>query len=101
MNKHTHNTHTKNHADTVTHDTHALLAATADIVDEKVVEVRNRLTAAMSAARETCEAMQEEAMERAKAADKVIRANPYQAAGVAFGVGALVGFLLSRRNRNA
>jgi ElaB/YqjD/DUF883 family membrane-anchored ribosome-binding protein len=41
--------------------------------------------------------MQKQAIQSAKAADKLVRENPYRAAGIAFGVGALVGFLLSRR----
>ena len=40
---------------------------------------------------------EEKAVERAKAADKVIRTHPYQTIGIAFGVGLLVGFL-ARRN---
>ena len=40
---------------------------------------------------------EEKAVERAKAADKVIRTHPYQTSGIAFGVGLLVGFL-ARRN---
>jgi ElaB/YqjD/DUF883 family membrane-anchored ribosome-binding protein len=99
MSKHTHDTHTKDHADSVAHNAQALVAATSDMVDEKVSEVRNRLSAAMEAAKETYSAVQEKAMERAKAADKVIRGNPYQAIGIAFGVGALVGFLCSRRKK--
>ena len=41
---------------------------------------------------------EEKAVERAKAADRVIRDHPYQAIGLAFGVGALLGFLLARRD---
>ena len=51
----------------------------------------------MEAARETYSRMQDKAVQGAKATDKAIRENPYQAIGIAFGVGALVGFLLSRR----
>ena len=76
-----------------------LLAATANAAEEKVTEARNRLSAAMDAARETFGRLQEKAVDGAKATDKLIRENPYQAIGIAFGVGALVGFLLSRRGR--
>ena len=34
----------------------------------------------------------------AKATDQAIRENPYKSIGIAFGVGALIGYLLSRRN---
>jgi ElaB/YqjD/DUF883 family membrane-anchored ribosome-binding protein len=40
---------------------------------------------------------QEKAVERAKAADKVIRERPYQTIGVAFGLGLLIGFLARRK----
>jgi ElaB/YqjD/DUF883 family membrane-anchored ribosome-binding protein len=76
-----------------------LLAATADVAGEKVVQARNRLAAALSSARETCETLQKKTVQSAKVADQVIRDNPYQAIGIAFGVGALIGFLISRRDR--
>ena len=38
------------------------------------------------------------AVESAKAADKYVRENPYKTAGIALGVGALIGYLLSRRS---
>ena len=37
------------------------------------------------------------AVERAKAADKVIREHPYPTIGVAFGLGLLIGVLVSRK----
>jgi ElaB/YqjD/DUF883 family membrane-anchored ribosome-binding protein len=40
---------------------------------------------------------QEKAVERAKAADKVIRERPYQTIGIAFGLGLLIGFLARRK----
>jgi ElaB/YqjD/DUF883 family membrane-anchored ribosome-binding protein len=99
MSKVTTHTHSrlKTHADHVSDHTHALLAATADVVDEKVVEVRKQLMAALSAAKEACVSVQEKAVKSAKNADKIIRGSPYQAAGVAFGVGALAGLILSLR----
>jgi ElaB/YqjD/DUF883 family membrane-anchored ribosome-binding protein len=39
----------------------------------------------------------EKAVERGKAADKVIRENPYQTIGLAFGLGLLIGVLARRR----
>ena len=77
-----------------------LLDSAADAAGEKVEEARNRLASAMEAARETYSRMQDKAVQGAKATDKAIRENPYQAIGIAFGVGALVGFLLSRRGRD-
>jgi ElaB/YqjD/DUF883 family membrane-anchored ribosome-binding protein len=88
----------RNGLNDIADDTRALLAATADVAEEKVVEARNRLTAAMSYAKDSCAAVQKKAVASAKATDKAIRDNPYQAIGIAFGVGALVGFILSRRD---
>jgi ElaB/YqjD/DUF883 family membrane-anchored ribosome-binding protein len=34
-----------------------------------------------------------------KAADELVRDNPYQTLAIAFGVGAVIGFLLGRRDR--
>jgi ElaB/YqjD/DUF883 family membrane-anchored ribosome-binding protein len=40
---------------------------------------------------------EEKAVERAKAADRVIRDHPYQTVGLAFGLGLLIGVLVFRR----
>lgn len=40
---------------------------------------------------------EEKAVERAKAADRVIRDKPYQTLGVAFGLGLLIGYLVRRK----
>jgi ElaB/YqjD/DUF883 family membrane-anchored ribosome-binding protein len=40
---------------------------------------------------------QEKAVERAKAADKVIRERPYQTIGLVFGLGLLIGYLARRK----
>jgi len=40
---------------------------------------------------------EERAVERAKAADKLVRDHPYQTIGLAFGVGLLIGILARRR----
>ena len=40
---------------------------------------------------------EEKAVERAKAADKVIREHPYHTVGLAFGLGLLIGILARRK----
>lgn len=40
---------------------------------------------------------EEKAREGAKAADKVVRDHPYQAVGIAFGLGLLIGVLARRK----
>ena len=79
-------------------DAQALLSATAHVAEEKVVEARKRLTAAIARGKEAWIAIQQRAVAGAKATDQVIRDHPYQAIGVALGVGAVIGFLISRRN---
>ena len=93
----------KKHADTIesehlAEDAQALLAATAHVAEEQVVEARRRLAAALEHGKEVWNDVQAKAVAGAKATDKVIRDHPYQSIGIAFGIGALIGFLLSRRN---
>ncbi len=78
-------------------DAQALLTATAHVAEEKVVEARQRLTAAIERGREAWNNVQEKAIAGAKATDEVIRDNPYKAIGIALGVGAIIGYLLRRR----
>jgi ElaB/YqjD/DUF883 family membrane-anchored ribosome-binding protein len=78
-------------------DTRALLSATAECAEEGVMAARERISDALDSAKETYISVQKDVVRRAKAADKVIRAKPYQAIGVALGVGALIGFLFGRR----
>jgi len=60
-------------------------------------EVRTRLTASIDKAKEMCTRLQEQTLVASKATDKVVRENPYQAVGIAFGVGLLIGLLAARR----
>jgi ElaB/YqjD/DUF883 family membrane-anchored ribosome-binding protein len=78
-------------------DTRALLSATAECAEEKVMAARERITDALEAAKDTYTIAQKNVVQGAKAADKAIRAKPYQALGVAVGVGALLGFWFGRR----
>ena len=78
-------------------DAKELMVATADVAEEKVVDARKRLLAALDRGKETWRAIQDKAVAGARTADETIRDHPYQSIGIAFGIGALVGFLLSRR----
>jgi len=80
-------------------DAKDLLAATGHVAEEKVVEARKRLSAAIEKGREVWNTVSEKTVAGAKATDEAIRENPYKAIGIALGVGALIGFLLSRRNK--
>lgn len=75
----------------------ALIAATADVAGDKVVEARKRLAAALESGREMYGRVRDKAVEGAKVADQTVRENPYQSIAIGVGVGALVGYLLARR----
>jgi ElaB/YqjD/DUF883 family membrane-anchored ribosome-binding protein len=94
----THTTHKHESGEHLLEDAQALLAATAHVAEEKVVEARKRLTAAIEKGKETWNTVQEKAIAGAKATDQVIRDNPYKALGVALGVGVIIGYLLRRRD---
>jgi len=78
-------------------DAQALLAATAHVAEEKVVEARHRLSAALEKGKEAWNTVQEKTVAGAKATDQAIRENPYKALVIALGVGAVIGYLLGRR----
>ena len=88
---------TENDFGTLAEDARALMAATADVAGEKVVEARKRLAAALESGKQLYGRVREKAVEGAKAADQTVRENPYQAIAIALGVGAVIGFLASRR----
>ena len=83
---------------TLAEDARALMAATTDVAGEKVAEARKRLGAALDNGKELYGRVRDKAVEGARAADQTVRENPYQAMGIAFGVGALIGYVLSRRS---
>ena len=89
----------ENDTDTLANDARGLIAATADVAGEKVAEARRRLATALDSGKEVLGRLREKAVESAKAADQVVRENPYQTMIIAFGVGAVIGFLLAWRNR--
>ncbi len=78
-------------------DAQALLAATADVAEEKVVEARARLNSAIERGKQAWHNVQERTIAGAKATDHAIRENPYKSLAIAAGVGALVGYVVSRR----
>lgn len=81
----------------VVHDAEELMKATAGQAGERVSEVRSRLAAALESAKATCQRLEDKAVAAAKATDHVIREHPYESIGVAFGVGLLIGVLVSRK----
>ena len=88
---------TRNDMDTLAEDARALMVATADVAGEKVSEARKRLAAALERAKEIAGRVRDKAVEGAKATDQAVHEHPYQAIGIAFGVGALLGYFVTRR----
>jgi len=68
---------------------------------EKFDELRERLREALNAGRFSFENIRAETVRRAKQADTLVRNNPYYAVGIAAGVGALIGILVSRSCSNS
>lgn len=82
-------------------DTEELLAATTDDAGEKVRELRARLASALESAKVTAADFEARAMESVKEGarntDRVIRDHPYESLAIAFGVGLLLGVVITRR----
>jgi ElaB/YqjD/DUF883 family membrane-anchored ribosome-binding protein len=68
--------------------------------DTEKRDLRARLETATEKAKEVCKCLQEKTVAAAKAADEAVREHPYQAIGIAFGVGVLIGVLAARSRRN-
>lgn len=86
-----------NDLSTLAEDARALITATANVAGDKVGEARERLAAALENSKEIYGRVRVKAVEGAKVADKTVRDHPYQAIGIALGVGALIGCLIARR----
>ena len=95
-----HRTHTSpaEALENLAEDARVLLAATADVAEEHVVEARERLAAALNEGKAAWNRVHDRATDGAHATDRVIRRHPYQALTIALGVGAVLGILASRRH---
>jgi ElaB/YqjD/DUF883 family membrane-anchored ribosome-binding protein len=86
---------------TVVEDAEALLHATAAQTGERVDGIRARAQESLKRAKSRLLEAEGEALEQVREAaastDEFVHANPWQAVGVAAGVGLLLGLLLSRR----
>jgi ElaB/YqjD/DUF883 family membrane-anchored ribosome-binding protein len=78
-------------------DAEELLKATASDMNDKTKEVRIRLGEALDRAKSTCDKLEKQTSNAVKATDKAICQHPYRAAGIALGVGVLIGFLFKRK----
>ena len=87
-----------NNVGTLAQDARALMAATAHVAEEKVVEARERLGIALDGGKKILGRVRDKAVEGARATGQTVHEHPYETGGIALGVGALMGFLLGRRN---
>lgn len=82
-------------------DAESLLRVTAAQTGDKVEEIRARAEETVRNAKARLGDVEEQALERAREiagdADEYVRGNPWQAVGIAAGVGLLIGLLMSRR----
>jgi len=85
-------------AENLVEDAQELLSVTAHVAEEKVVEARRRLVAAIEKGKDAWRSVQATAVKGAKVTDRAIREHPYHSLGIAFGVGILLGVLARRRD---
>ena len=82
-------------------DAEELLRATASQAGEKVAAARERIQASLATAKvkltEAERVLLEKSKLAAKATDDYVRANPWQAVGIAAATGLVLGVLISRR----
>jgi ElaB/YqjD/DUF883 family membrane-anchored ribosome-binding protein len=83
-------------------DVEDLVARIADLKDADVARVRNRVSKAVVAAKESLldrtESLRRQAQRAATTADDYVHDSPWQAVGIAALVGAVVGILATRRS---
>jgi ElaB/YqjD/DUF883 family membrane-anchored ribosome-binding protein len=85
----------------VIRDAENLLRATAAQTGDKVEEMRARAEESVRMAKQRLAGIEEETLKHARAlageADEYVRGNPWQAVGIAAGVGLILGLLMTRR----
>jgi len=80
-------------------DGHTLRATVAGMAEEKSRDIRNRFADALESSRLLYGGLRDKTARGVKAADDAWREHPYRTIGVAIGVGAVIGYILSRRDR--
>ncbi|SRR5258706_5225849 len=81
----------------VVSDSEQLLKEVAGQLTEKGKQARVRLSETLESAKATCDDLQEKALAGLETTDKLVHEYPYRSAGIAFGVGVLIGVLVTRR----
>lgn len=85
----------------VVFDAEELLKATASQTGERVEKVRNRVEDSLKTARVRLQqagaSLESQARDAMRDVDEQVRANPWTTAGIAAGIGLLLGLLIGRR----
>jgi ElaB/YqjD/DUF883 family membrane-anchored ribosome-binding protein len=86
---------------TLIHDTEKLLQHSASLAGEQAEELREQIRSSLDRARTTLHNAEDSLRERSTAAvqatEGYVQTHPWQALGVAAGMGILLGLLISRR----
>jgi ElaB/YqjD/DUF883 family membrane-anchored ribosome-binding protein len=93
MKKHSRSTE---HDQRVSDHAKSLIAATSHLTDSKVAEAREKPSEVIDSAKAAVEYVEERAVDTVKQTDEFIREKPYQAVGLAIGIGTLIGFCIAR-----
>jgi ElaB/YqjD/DUF883 family membrane-anchored ribosome-binding protein len=89
----------RNDLQAVTHDTEALLKATADVGGEHLSEIRARTQDTIKRAHNHLHARSRQARQLAREADSYVRDHSWSAAAVAAGAGLVIGLLIRAARR--
>lgn len=89
---------TNNDRGTLTEGSRALMTSAAEVAGKQITEARNRLAAALDSGKDFLGRVKEKAVDSARATDDCVHEHPYQAMGVAFGLAAVIGYLIARRS---
>lgn len=74
-----------------------LIEATSGEVDQKTKQARERLEESLASAHQAYEAFETTLKEQVQGADKLVRDKPYQAMGLTFVAGLLLGWIMGRK----
>jgi len=75
-----------------------LMTATADMAGDKAGETRKRLARALESSKKLYDRVHDRAVAGVRSAGRAVHEHPYPVIGLALGLGAVIGYLLTRRN---
>ena len=87
------------HHETLKQHAKALVSATSHITEGNVSEARTKLNEILETVGDAVEDAENVAQDKIKQVDTFVKENPYKTAGIAIGIGALIGTFLCRRGK--